>query len=263
MVKKITAKEKEKQLPPKELPAEETVVASEDFEKLVETPTKEAAMVEEEDTRGALEKSGFLFEKKLNGGEGTFFTHEQKKPTRKAKHHHYGWLIVLAVIIILGVTFYLSIIFRKMDLTILGIKINNPYFEQLMGYEDPTVKVKTEEEVVLPSVEPSVIASNSADLTEEESASIRVQVLNGTGISGQAGKIKDEVEDLGLTVASVNNADEQSEDQAAQITLSQKVPVTVKNKLKSTLEKIFTKVTVTENTKSPTYDIVIVTGQEL
>ncbi len=87
---------------------------------------------------------------------------------------------------------------------------------------------------------------------------VEIQILNGTGISGAAGELVEEIESLGYSEVSVGNASNQDYTDA-KVTFSSEIEEAVKDEIVSKLESIFQEVDV-ETGDTEEYDLIIITG---
>lgn len=105
-------------------------------------------------------------------------------------------------------------------------------------------------------------ATKAAELTKEEREEIKIRILNGTGVKGQANKIKTLLVDLGYEDISAANASS-SEITEAEIIFSKDVSSNVRAEILAKLEGVFTKLaTKDESPETLKYDVVITTGEE-
>lgn len=96
--------------------------------------------------------------------------------------------------------------------------------------------------------------------SQELATSAAIQILNGTGITGQAAKASGIIKDLGFENIEVDNAD--TEDASDTIVVfSSQIPEGVQKKIITELEKTFLKVTSSISSDSADFDIVITTGK--
>lgn len=87
---------------------------------------------------------------------------------------------------------------------------------------------------------------------------IKIEILNGTGISGAAGDLKDELEGIGYSGIEVGNASNQ-DNTATEITFTSSVPQSIQDELVSELEKTYKSVD-TSTGSLDEFDIQIITG---
>ncbi|MFC1625035.1 LytR C-terminal domain-containing protein [Patescibacteria group bacterium] len=87
---------------------------------------------------------------------------------------------------------------------------------------------------------------------------VSIEVLNGTGISGEAGYLQGELEDLGYSDIEVGNADEQDQEITV-VTFSNTLDEGNKNEIKDKLEELYEDVTIKTSTTG-SFDVSIVTG---
>ena len=87
---------------------------------------------------------------------------------------------------------------------------------------------------------------------------IKIQVQNGTGITGEASYLQTQLKGLGYTAVSVGNSTSQNLT-ATSVSFASTVPSDVVNELTTELNTVYQSVTTTTST-STAYDVVIVTG---
>lgn len=104
-------------------------------------------------------------------------------------------------------------------------------------------------------------STNSASLVALEKKDIKIQVLNGSGIAGQAGKVKDLLGKIDYTDIETGNL-ARAETKETVINFSSRVLETQKKEIITTLEKIFAEVSVGTKSASLEFDSVIITGEE-
>lgn len=95
-----------------------------------------------------------------------------------------------------------------------------------------------------------------------EKSKLRIQVLNGSGVVGQAGKIKDDLLKLGFS--SIDTGNSKGAKRAETIaSFSANIASQDKSDIQKVLEGIFAKVDLLEAGSSAKYDVQITTGSEL
>ena len=87
---------------------------------------------------------------------------------------------------------------------------------------------------------------------------VKIQVLNGTGISGAAAQMKKELEDLGYSQIDAGNASGQTYT-SVEVTFSDAAPDAVKEEIQDALEDIYQDIEVKTGSLDR-YDIKIITG---
>ena len=87
---------------------------------------------------------------------------------------------------------------------------------------------------------------------------IKIQVQNGTGITGEAAYLQTQLKDLGYTNISVGNSAQQNLT-ATQVSFASTLPSTVVTEMTAKLNSIYQSVTTITST-STAFDIVITTG---
>lgn len=118
----------------------------------------------------------------------------------------------------------------------------------------------TPKEEVTPTVQPTTTPTPAP--TEEDKTKLSVQILNGTGTTGQAGKVKARLEKLDYSDIKTANGDTK-ENTITTVTFSVKVSREYQEEVTKDLEKMFEEVE-SEKSKeeSPEFDIIILTGIE-
>ncbi len=157
-----------------------------------------------------------------------------RRQSGKSKTKKY--LILFIILALLGIGIYL--IFK-------GITQSSETIETSPS-ATPVGVVRT------PSPEPV----NTSD--EIDRAGIKVEILNGTGISGEAKFLQAKLEALGYKDFKTGNASS-SDNTSAIVTFSTKIAETVQKEITDLLEDVYTKVS-TKTSSSLNTDIQIVTG---
>lgn len=123
-------------------------------------------------------------------------------------------------------------------------------------------KGKKESELVSPTPTSGGITISTPSATEtaepKAKADVSIEVLNGTGISGEAGYLQGKLRDLGYTDIEVGNADEQNQT-VTTVTFSDTLDEANKKEIQTELEKLYEDVTV-KTSSSLDFDLSIVTG---
>ncbi len=145
---------------------------------------------------------------------------------------------------------------------ILSFLLINNYFK----FSLPFLTKDTKFTQVSPQTLPILISTESASpVTSSQSATLgndqlKVVVLNGTGIAGQASKIKNLLTVLGLLKINTDNAKEGRVENTV-VVFSEAVTDELQNKITTLLENNFESVSVKKNTGSQSTDILITTGK--
>ncbi len=116
------------------------------------------------------------------------------------------------------------------------------------------------ENMIAPNTEPTIepVASPSSTPAAADKSEIKIQVQNGTGITGEAAFLQTILEGLGYEdIAVGNSAAQDAEDTTVSFTSA--VPASIVTEITNKLNATYEKVTKTSSTSS-TYDVVIVTG---
>ena len=98
----------------------------------------------------------------------------------------------------------------------------------------------------------------SATPVAADKTKIKIQVQNGTGISGEAAYLQTQLKTLGYTNVAVGNSAQQGLT-ATQVSFSSTLPGSIVTELTAKLNSIYQSVT-TSTLASTTYDVVITTG---
>ncbi len=101
-------------------------------------------------------------------------------------------------------------------------------------------------------------SSSSAEETSKDE--IRIQVLNGSGVSGQASRVRNLLANINYSQIDIGNADSQDFKKTT-VRLSSNISEELKAELQSELETLFESVEFEADLDSENFDIVITTGQ--
>lgn len=151
-------------------------------------------------------------------------------------------LLIIGILILIGVLGY--VIYKSAS----GKNNQNTLTE-------PTPFVNSAAPEVTPSPATSPTSSPSATVDKTK---IKIQVQNGTGITGEAAYLQTILNGLGYTNVAVGNSATQNLTDA-EVSFSSTLSTTVVNEITTKLNSIYQSVT-KENATSTTYDVVIVTG---
>ena len=100
-------------------------------------------------------------------------------------------------------------------------------------------------------------AATTAPVTTDRTK-IKIQVQNGTGITGEASYLQTLLKGLGYTTVSVGNSTQQNLT-ATQVSFAGTVPADVVSEITAKLNSVYQSVTTTTSA-STTYDVVVITG---
>jgi hypothetical protein len=169
---------------------------------------------------------------------------EVNKPTEKGNKK--GFKIVLIILLLLsffailvgGFLYYQKNISNKEE----GTEAN----------PTPTVEVK-----ISPTETP---ATDSGKISEVKLSNLNVQILNGSGIPGQAGEVKELISSLNFKKIDTGNAD--NYDYAdTEVSIKDSVPSSVYDQIKTKLESIYTVVESKDAVSTTSsYDVIINVG---
>ena len=112
-------------------------------------------------------------------------------------------------------------------------------------------------EIPTPTVTDEVVSPTPVPV-EIERDGISIQILNGSGISGAAGDLENEMEDLGYTDITVGNASKQDYEDT-EVSFSEEIPNEVREEITDKLKAVYESVIVASESVED-YDVKIVTG---
>ena len=142
-----------------------------------------------------------------------------------------------------------------------GLFLARSYLNKIRLKVTPSSSNSINLPIVSASPTPTASASATPAATEEVAASdLRVQILNGSGVTGQASKVSAILKTLGYQDIKTGNGSTKSTDTLLEVGAS--VSAQQKDELKTTLAKTFKNVIPSE-LDSKLYDLIIVTGNEL
>jgi hypothetical protein len=110
---------------------------------------------------------------------------------------------------------------------------------------------------VMPTVVASLLQISPSEAINN--ANIKIQILNGSGILGQAGLVKDHLTPLGFNNIQLDNASSVSA--TTNMIYAKQVPESYRNSIVTELQTLFNEVEVEQVATSSGYDIVIKTGE--
>ena len=165
---------------------------------------------------------------------------------------------VLLILLILSLVLGAIIIF----LTASG-KLKLPFFNST-NLAQKTKSISNEEDLALLTNErilPTELPTTSSASTDTviDKTLLKIQILNGTGISGQAAKVKDLLIPLEYKDFILGNSPIPPQTNT-EVSFTENVTPDIQREIITELEKIFTKVISSAKSQN-TYDVVIITGQ--
>ena len=163
------------------------------------------------------------------------------RPVATQPKKSWKWLIILVLFLVVigGVTFF---VFKSSKSgSTLGENT-----DETLGITDSLIS-----ETPLESPTPTPEAVDKAE--------VRVQVLNGTGIAGEAGVLSDQLKNLGYTEVKTGNASSQSETDTT-VTFSTTLSQDVVTEITEKLNGLYTSVKTNTGSTSSDFDIEIITG---
>lgn len=161
-------------------------------------------------------------------------------------------VIAVIVVIIAGVIFFK---FRSSSATTvvtvtptpLEVVTESPTPTVITESPTPTLTAK-EKETVTPSLTPK--------------QKVKIQVLNGTGVTGDAAYLKSKLVAAGFATIDTGNADETSASAETKVTYYSSYPQSMKIDLNTLLNDLYATVSATSSTDTAKYDVVITTGKK-
>lgn len=109
----------------------------------------------------------------------------------------------------------------------------------------------------IPSFEPSPEPDSSP--TSADKSEISIEILNGTGVAGEASYLQGQLKNLGYEKITAANASTQDET-ATTITFAKNVPTAIKSEIETKLKSIYSEVKVSNSSTLSGVDIRILTG---
>ena len=152
-------------------------------------------------------------------------------------------LLIIGILVLVGVLGY--VIYKSAS--------GNKVAESLTGTEGMNNIVAPETQT-----EPEATVEPSATPSDVDKADIKIQVQNGTGITGEAAYLQNILKGLDYTDIAVGNAATQDNTET-QVSFTSSVPSSIVTEITDKLEATYQTVTKVSST-STTYDIVIITG---
>lgn len=153
-------------------------------------------------------------------------------------------LLIIGILVLVGILGY--VIYKSAS-----SKNEQGNLEGNVPYNN--LATSSSEATVTPTSTPA--ASPVASVDKEK---LKVQVQNGTGITGEAAYLQNILKDLGFTTVTVGNASSQDNDDT-QVSFSSSVPASVVTEITNKLNTTYQTVTKVSSTGT-TYDIVVITG---
>lgn len=143
---------------------------------------------------------------------------------------------------------------------------NNGYVQKLLKI--PTGKNNTQQN--MQASQSASVSQNtsqaSASATQQPTIKeakakdkMKVQILNGSGIVGQASRVRDLLSEIGYDDFELGNASTSAE--ATKVEFVSEITQSLRDELTTQLEKLFAKIQTKEATTETKYDITITTGQ--
>lgn len=151
-------------------------------------------------------------------------------------------LLIIGILVLVGILGYVIYKSATGKGENLGTTVPTPY-------QNLATPIETAAPIATPTSSPSA----SVDKTK-----VKIQVQNGTGITGEAAYLQTQLSGLGYTNVTVGNSSDQSET-ATTVSFANTVPASVVAEITTKLNSVYQSVT-KDTLKSTTYDVVILTG---
>lgn len=198
-----------------------------------------------EETRSEEEKKPMTFESSGNTPV------ESSLPQKPAGSKKQTLLLSLGVVLIIVAVL----------IAVFGF-IKTPWQNFVAKKEPEETPLAQESEIIAETASPSATTESTPSAkVEPEREKIKIQILNGTGVTGQAAKVKSRLEKLGYKNIQAANA-QTSDFVDAEVSFGSKVEANVKNEISADLKKFFVKVVTKESSPSAKFDVSITTGKE-
>lgn len=152
-------------------------------------------------------------------------------------------LLIIGILILVGI---LGFVIYKSATNKIEVSAEPTPFDNLTA---PTEPVETPTPLASPSGTPKAAVDRSQ---------VEIQVQNGTGISGEAAYLQNQLKTLGYTDVKVGNAGDQNATTTT-VTFSTTLDQSVVTEITQKLNALYQTVT-TKTSASQTFDVVIVTG---
>lgn len=104
----------------------------------------------------------------------------------------------------------------------------------------------------------STTSSQTQEIPKDQ---IKIQILNGTGVAGQASQVQNLLQDINYTQIEIGNAQNQDFEKTV-VRVSSSISNNQKEEIKTELEKLFESVEFETNVEGESFDIIITTGQQ-
>jgi len=199
----------------------------------------------------ALEVGNFLsFKNELEAVEKTVNEDEEDEESEPQQPFRQYIMLLISIAILIGSASYTLISF--------GI-IKNPF-----GGKVNTSATGSASLTSVPTAVPTSFSQKGNVLNSSPKAltrqTVRIQILNGSGIEGQAGRIRNQFISNGYKEVELGNADEIKE--ITVIEFAKNVPEEIQNEVISMIEKFLSKPDVFKDQTIENFDIIITTGKE-
>lgn len=143
------------------------------------------------------------------------------------------------------------------------------YISWVSGYLNNPLSAFRQKSSQPPTVSPSITPASSeatasaelnSTLRKLEKSVLKIQILNGSGVAGQASKIRAQLRNLGYENIEVGNLTG-SKKSETMVSFSSTISTEIQDEITTEMDKTFSNVSTQENTASSSYDVVITTGK--
>ncbi|OGM10705.1 hypothetical protein A2Z22_05360 [Candidatus Woesebacteria bacterium RBG_16_34_12] len=133
------------------------------------------------------------------------------------------------------------------------------YFNNNFKKEDSDTNVDNGSQVVTPSPE---VSATPTQAQEVDTSEYSINILNGSGIAGEAGRVENLLSDIDFKVIDTANADSYDYVET-EVQIKENLPDTLYNLIKESLENNYIVTRLDENlTEDSEYDVVIIVGSQ-
>jgi hypothetical protein len=150
----------------------------------------------------------------------------------------------------------LSVVIVLVALTVAAVGVVG---KQMYSKSSSNPRTVTPDDSVIPTDTPAPTPSPTPEITSKDK--VKIQILNGSGITGQAGKIGTILEKADFTAPEAGNADT-SDQIGTIIEYTPKLDMKIVEEVAELMKQSFKSVEIKSNPALTTYHLVITTGQD-
>lgn len=174
--------------------------------------------------------------------KGDFLQEDEQKKEKKPTQVKQVFMLLISLLCLAGAVFWAA---------------------SSMGFLAPQKSLEKKSTTVIspsPKTTTAPTASKAAETTSSPKGNIKIQILNGSGVVGQASKIKDELTSLGFTNIQTGNAEGPIANTTI-VVFSKEVSKADQNAIVIELKKTFNNIDTQQIPSSNAYDVSITTGE--